>query len=63
MSIITFFLGHILGVLAGIAVYHWWITPDLKVLRTRVKSLEEERLLLTKQIVRNFKVTTRKIER
>lgn len=63
MSIITFFLGHCLGILVGVAIYHWWITPDIMALRTKIRTLEEERKLLAKQVVKNFKVTTRKIER
>lgn len=58
---IAFTTGVCLGSIAGLAFYHWWITPDLKDLKKHVARLEQDKKLLSKLAMRTFTVTRTKV--
>ena len=50
---LIFILGLTIGFSAGVVFYNWWITPDVDKLRKHVAHLEEQKVRLATQVMKN----------
>lgn len=54
---VAFIFGLTIGLIVGVLFQHWWMTPDIRQLKARIVVLEDERRRLTKQILKDFRIS------